>query len=133
MALSEQASAIKRVMQAVIEDRHELEALESEWRDLLLFEEERLQEDTADELPLWRELLEQRLSLRRRLATHQLHNLARLQKASFSRLQRRVMTLRYVHGRPWGDILERLGLSKQYVLRVHNKALERLSEIEKKN
>ena len=128
MSLSEKAQELKTVMQQVVADTRELEALEAEWRDLLLLEEERLCELTDGELPIVTELFSERTSLRKQLATHQLQNIVRLQHAVLTPLQRRIMRLRYVQGRTWRDIVGVLGKTKQYLLREHNKALEILAK-----
>ena len=132
MALSEQAQALKTQMQAVVADKRELEAVEAEWRDLLEFEEERLCGITDGELPIVTELFDERHRLRKALATHQLQNMARLQHALLTPLQRRVMRLRYVQGRAWREIVGYLGKTKQYLMREHNKALEILAKQPKK-
>ena len=128
MGLSEKAREVKTLLQTVVADRRELEAVESEWRDLLLLEEERMCELTDGELPVITELFEERQMLRKRLATHQLRNFVRLQQISMTPLQRRVMRLRYVQGRTWSDIVGVLLKTKQYLLREHNKALEILAK-----
>ena len=130
MALSEKAQTIKCEMQAVVADKRELEAVEAEWRELLLLEEERLCELTDGELPIVTELFEERQRLRKRLATHQLRNFARLQHAPMIPLWRRIMRLRYIQGRTWSDIVGVLNKTKQYILREHNKALETLAKRE---
>jgi len=132
MALSEQAQALKTQMQAVVADKRELEAVEAEWRDILLFEEERLCGITDSELPIVAELFDERQRLRKALATHQLQNVTRLQHAALTPLQRRVMRLRYVQGRAWREIVGDLKKTKQYLLREHNKALEILAKQPKK-
>ena len=128
MALSEKAREVKTVMQRVVADKRELEAVEAEWRDLLLLEEERLCKLSDGELPIITELFEERSALRKTLATHQLQNVVRLQHVSFTPLQRRIMRLRYVQGRAWKDIVGVLDKTKQYLLREHNKALEILAK-----
>lgn len=128
MALSEKAQELKTQMQAVVADKRELEAVEAEWRDLLEFEEERLCGITDGELPIVTELFEERRRLRKVLATHQLQNIARLQRAGLTPLQGRVLRLRYVQGRTWKEIVGYLEKTKQYLLREHNKALEILAK-----
>ena len=128
MSLSEQAQVLKAEMQRVVADRRELEAVEAEWRDLLMLEEERLAGMTDEELPIITELFVERQALRKTLAAHQLHNLSVLQKAVLSGLQRRVMRMRYVQGRTWSEIVGDLQKTKQYLLREHNKALEILAK-----
>ncbi len=128
MSLSEKAQELKTQMQAVVADKRELEAVEAEWRELLLLEEERLCEITDGELPVITELFRERQALRKRLATHQLRNFVRLQHASLTPLMRRIMRLRYVQGRTWSDIVGALDRTKQYLLREHNKALEALAK-----
>ena len=128
MALSEKAQQVKTAMQRVVADKRELEAVEAEWRDLLALEEERLCSLTDGELPIVTELFDERIGLRKTLATHQLQNIVRLQHASFTPLQRRIMRLRYVQGRTWSDIVGVLDKTKQYLLREHNKALEILAK-----
>ena len=128
MALSEKAQELKTQMQAVIADKRELEAVEAEWRDLLLLEEERLCGITDNELPIVTELFDERKRLRKALATHQLQNVIRLQHAALTPLQRRVMRLRYVRGCAWREIVGDLVKTKQYLLREHNKALEILAK-----
>lgn len=132
MSLSEKAQELKTQMQAVVADKRELEAVEAEWRDLLLLEEERLCELTDGELPIITELFAERSQLRKRLATHQLRNIVRLQPVPMTPLQRRIMRLRYVQGRTWRDIVGVLDKTKQYILREHNKALEMLAKQPKK-
>ena len=129
--LSEKAQDIKNEMQRVVADKRELEAVEAEWRDLLLLEEERLCELTDGELPIITELFAERAALRKTLATHQLQNIVRLQHAVLTPLQRRVMRLRYVQGQTWTNIVGDLKKTKQYLLREHNKALETLAKREK--
>lgn len=126
--LSEKAQKLKTQMQAAVADKRELEAVEAEWHDLLLLEEERLCQLTDGELPIITELFEERQALRKRLATHQLRNFVRLQQLPMTPLQRRVMRMRYVQGRTWSDIVGALDKTKQYILREHNKALEMLAK-----
>ncbi len=128
MALSDKAQELKTEMQRVVADTRELEAVESEWRELLFLEEERLCDATDEELPIITELFAERAALRKILATHQLHNIVRLQHAPLSALQRRIMRLRYVKGNTWRDIIGVLNKTKQYLLREHNKALEILAK-----
>ena len=127
MALSEKAQEVKTIMQRVVADKRELEAVEAEWRDLLLLEEERLCGLMEGELPIVTELFEERIALRKTLATHQLQNIVRLQHAPLTPLAQRIMRLRYVQGRTWRDIVGVLDKTKQYLLREHNKALEILA------
>ncbi len=125
MALSDGAMRMKAELQKAVSLRRELEAMDEEWRDMLLLEEERCLED--GDMQLLHELHKERFAVRRALAARQLRNFSRLQHTLLSDLQRRIMRLRYVQGCTWGDLVGRLGLSKQYVLREHNKALERLA------
>lgn len=132
MALSEKAQELKTQMQVVVADKRELEAVEAEWRDLLVFEEERLCGITDGELPIVTELFDERQRLRKALAMHQLQNITRLQHAALTPLQRRIMRLRYVQGYAWREIVGDLKKTKQYLLREHNKALEILAKQSKK-
>lgn len=127
MALSERAMALKTDLQAVLADKRELEAIEQEWRDLLLFEDV-LDELSDGELPMVSELFHERQALRKQLAIHQLKNWAVLQHFTGTGLQRRLLRLRYIRGLPWTAIFETLDFSKQHVMREHNKALESLAK-----
>lgn len=128
MALSKQAEALKNRLQAVVADMRELEAVEAEWRDWLYREEE--YEPSGEEdvctLTVFEELYAERKALQKQVAKRQLQNWVVLQYARVNGLQRRILRLRYIQGRSWGDIIEAVGKSKQYLLREHNKALEAL-------
>ena len=127
MALSKRAEALKAQLQQVVTGKRELEALELEWRALLEFEEERLCEQLCGgEMPCIEELYHERLALRRQVAVWQLENYRRLQHVTMSGLQRQIMRLRYIQGKPWGEMEELLCKTRQYLLRQHNKVLERM-------
>ena len=99
MALSKQAEALKAQMGCVVAHRRELGAVEQEWRELLAMWEEA-------ELPM---------------------NWSRISRcAALSPFQRQVLGMRYVRGCSWGDMTVRLSRARQYLLREHNKGLERL-------
>lgn len=128
MALSKQAEALKNRLQAVVADMRELEAVEAEWRDWLYREEE--YEPSCEEdlcaLSVFEELYAERKTLQKQVAKRQLQNWVVLQYARVNGLQRRLLRMRYIQGRPWSNIIETIGKSKQYLLREHNKALEAL-------
>lgn len=124
MALSKQAEALKNRLQALVVDKRELEAVQAEWRDWLYREEECEEETCA--LSVLEELYAERKALQKQVAKRQLQNWVVLQYAQVSGLQRRLLRMRYIQGRPWSNIIDSLGKSKQYLLREHNKALELL-------
>ena len=128
MALSEAAAAVKAAMVQVVADKGEIEALEQEWRDLLDVVETQVYEQTDGEVSISEEMHERRTRLRKRLAAHQLRNLAWMQGATLSALQRRVMRMRYLHGYRWEEILQRTDMTKQYLMREQNKALEAVAK-----
>lgn len=125
--ISKQAEAVKSEMLQAVLWRRELMALEDEWRDLLAVLEDAVGETAASGFAIAEVVNEERMALRRRLAEAQLKNWARIGAAPLSPLQHRVMGLRYVLGCTWGDLIERVGKAKQYLLREHNKALEILA------
>ena len=122
MGLSEGAQRMKAELQKAVGLRRELAAMDEEWQDILLLEEEYTGLEAAD-MQLLHELHTERFAVRKALAAQQLRNFSRLQHTLLTDLQRRIMRLRCT----WSDLTGRLGLSKQYVLREHNKALERLA------
>lgn len=126
MALSVGAEKMKAELQKVVALRRELRAMDEEWQDILALEEEFAGMEEVD-VQLLHDLHGERMAVRKALAAAQLRNFARLQHTALSELQRRIMRLRYIQGLPWSDLIERVGHSKQYLLREHNKALERLS------
>lgn len=126
MGLSEGAQRMKAELQKAVGLRRELAAMDEEWQDILLLEEEYTGLEAAD-MQLLHELHTERFAVRKALAAQQLRNFSRLQHTLLTDLQRRIMRLRYIQGCTWSDLTGRLGLSKQYVLREHNKALERLA------
>lgn len=122
MAISKQAERVKTEMSAVVQLQKELAALEAEWQDLLY-----LEDGGGEERLAWLQSLHaERTALRKRLAAAQLHNWARLQHTLMTDLQRRILRLRYIQGTPWSAVIVRVGKTKSYLLREHNKALERL-------
>lgn len=127
MALSKQAEVLKAQMGCVVAHRRELGAVEQEWRELLaMWEEAELPMMTAS-LALAKEICRQRYALRRVLTAEQLVNWSRISGcAALSPFQRRVLGMRYVRGCSWGDMTVRLSRARQYLLREHNKGLERL-------
>ena len=126
MALSAGAEKIKAELQKAVALRRELTAMDEEWQDMLALEEESTGWEAMD-MQFLHDLHTERLAVRKALAARQLRNLARLQHTLLTDVQRRVMRLRYLQCLTWGDLIERMGYSKQYVLREHNKALERLA------
>lgn len=124
MRLSEKAQALKQQMIRVVNERQECELLEAEcreWLDWRASDCEYAEEGMAEEL------LRARMAARRRFAAAQVHNAARLQgDIGLTPIQRRLMRLRYVQGWTWGRVITELGKTKQYVLREHNKALEKM-------
>ena len=127
MALSVSAEKMKTELQKVVALRRELRALDEEWQDILALEEEFSGLEEVD-MQLLHDLHAERLAMRKVLAAAQLRNFSRIQHTLLTDFQRRIMRLRYVQGLTWGDLVERVGNSKQYILREHNKALERLCE-----
>ena len=127
MALSERAENIKAELQQVVSGKRELEALELELHDLLFLREEQMCDSNEGELPILADLIAERQQLRKRVAMSQLHNHVWLQHVLMTPLQRRVMRLRYVQGKTWGTISAQTDKSKQYLLREHNKVLERMA------
>lgn len=119
MALSERAQMVKKQMSTVVILRREWELMREEWRQMASGD------DCLGEELIWQLLLEKRM-LQRELATVALQNLARLQRCGLSERHRKLLTMRYVQGRSWADIIATLGKSKQYVLREHNRALEQV-------
>lgn len=132
MALSAGAEKMKAELQKVVALRRELRAMDEEWQDILALEEEFCGLETVD-MRLLHDLHTERMAVRKALATQQLRNFSRIQHTLLTDFQRRIMRLRYVQGLTWGDLIARVGHSKQYILREHNKALERLTlEAQKK-
>ncbi len=125
MALSVSAQKIKAELQKVVALRRELRAMDEEWQDILALEEEFSGLEEVD-VQLLHDLHTERMAVRKALAVAQLHNFSRIQHTLLTDFQRRIMRLRYVQGLTWSDLVERVGHSKQYILREHNKALERL-------
>ena len=126
MALTKTAEAVKQEMMIAVALRRECEALEKEWSDLLLaLECDTVEEDSLQAMEC---LHRERLAVRRRLTRQQVKNWARVCGGGLTPLQKRILGLRYVQGCTWGDLTERLKKAKQYLLREHNKALEKLAE-----
>lgn len=133
MALSVGAEKIKAELQKTVALRRELRAMDEEWEDILALEEEFNGLEDVD-VQLLHDLHGERMAVRRSLAAAQLRNFARIQHVLLTDFQRRIMRLRYVQGLTWSDLVGRVGHSKQYILREHNKALERLaSKTQKRN
>ena len=119
MALSERARAVKKQMSTAVALRREWELMREEWRQMATGDE-----CLGEEL-IWQLLLEKR-TLQRELTAVALKNLAWLQRCGLSERHRKLLCMRYVQGRSWAEIIDRLGKSKQYVLREHNRALEQV-------
>ncbi len=133
MALSVGAEKIKTELQKVVALRRELRAMDEEWQDILALEEEFSGLEEVD-MHLLHDLHTERMAVRKALAAAQLRNFSRIQHTLLTDFQRRIMRLRYVQGLTWSDLIVRIGNSKQYILREHNKALERLcSDAQKRN
>ncbi len=125
MALSVGAEKMKAELQKVVALRRELRAMDEEWQDILALEEEFSGLEEVD-VQVLHDLHTERMAVRKALAAAQLRNFARIQHTLLTDFQRRIMRMRYVQGLTWGDLTARVGNSKQYILREHNKALERL-------
>ena len=120
MALSERARTVKAELARVVEQTRLLQAAREEWEELLRLEEHlAVAEDWAAEIH------SQRYALQKELAQAQLNNWTRLRKAALTDGEWKVMRWRYVEGLAWSDIIARAGKSKQYLLRLHNRALEK--------
>lgn len=128
MALNERAEQVKREMMTVVTLRRELEELDEEWRGLWQAIEDSDGNGETVEFAVVQAVHDERQALRRRLVQHQLRNWARIGTVPLTPLQRRLMGLRFVRGCTWSDIVEQMQKAKQYLLREHNKALERLAE-----
>lgn len=128
--LSKQAECVKNEMLEAVTWRRELTALEEEWCDLLAVLEDAVGETAASSFAIAQVVNAERMTLRRQLAEAQLRNWARICKAPLTPLQHRILGLRFVQGCTWGDLVERVGKAKQYLLREHNKALEILAKTE---
>lgn len=126
--ITKQAETVKQEMMQAVTWRRELDALEQEWSDLLAVLEDAVGETAASSFAIAEVVNEERMLIRRRLAEAQLRNWARIHKAPLSPLQHRILGLRFVQGCTWGDLVERVGKAKQYLLREHNKALEILAK-----
>ncbi len=126
MGLSERAQVLKGELLQVVTGKQELKALEAEWQDALLWSEEMLYDAADGQSPLILELAAERQRLRQWVAVRQMHNYMRLQAIPMTPLQRLVMRLRYVQGHTWGEIVQSVGKSKQYLLRQHNRVLEQM-------
>lgn len=130
MALQKRAEQLKREMMEAVTLRRELETVDAEWHDLWLALDDG--DGGEGEWAVIQAVYRERQALRRRLVQRQLSNWARLCGAPLTPLQRRLMGLRFVRGCPWSDIVARLQKAKQYLLREHNKALERLADGDEK-
>ena len=119
MALSVSAEKMKAELQKVVALRRELRAMDEEWQDILALEEEFSGLEEVD-MQLLHDLHAERLAMRKVLAAAQLRTFSRIQHTLLTDFQRRIMRLRYVQGLTWGDLLERVEKTKEYVLREHN-------------
>ncbi len=124
MAISNEAQAVKEELAAAITLRRELETLEKEWSELLTVMED--SDLPMSEFAAVEAVHRQRTAVRRALSACQIRNWARISKAALTPFQQRILGLRYVRNLTWSDLLVTVRRSKQYVLREHNKALERL-------
>ena len=126
--IGKQAETVKNEMMQAVLLRRELEALEQEWSDLLAVLEDAVGETAASSFAIAQVVNAERMAIRRRLAEAQLRNWARIGGAPLTPLQHRILGMRFVQGCTWGDLVDRIGKAKQYLLREHNKALETLAK-----
>lgn len=122
MALSENARRVKKEMSLVVNLRRSLTAAGREWDDLLAAGEE------LAVAPEWAARIHaERYALQKDLAQAQLNNWVRIQRGHLKDAEWRLLRLRYVQGLSWSDIIARVGQSKTYLLRLHNRALEKMA------
>lgn len=120
MALTPTAQAVKKQLSAAVAARRAVAALDDECRDLLA-------RDEALGDGLIRQLLAEKRALRKQWAALSLRNYARLQHAPLNSRRRRLMRMRYVQGQTWAAITAAFGVSRQYLMREHNRSLELLT------
>lgn len=122
MALSERAIQVKNELMRAVVLKRALAAAVREWEDVLAIEEcLPVAEEWAQEIH------GERYALQKELAQAQLDNWTHIRRVPLKDTQWRVLRLRYVLCLPWSEIVNRVGCSKQYLLRVHNAALERIA------
>ena len=123
MALSERAIQVKNELMRAVALKRALTAALREWEDVLLLEE------WLPSACQWaQEIHSERYALQKELAEAQLNNWVRIRRVPLKDTQWRVLRLRYVLCLTWSEIVARVGCSKQYLLRVHNEALETLAK-----
>ena len=128
MAIGMIAEEIKQEMMEAVTLRREWEMLEQERHDLLLALEESVA--TESDFVIAEEVARECEALRRALTKRQLRNWARINRVPMTPLQKRVLGMRFVRGCPWGDIIREQKKAKQYLIREHNKALNKVAEPE---
>lgn len=110
----------KKQLTAAVAARRAVAALDDECRDLLA-------RDEALGDGLIRQLLAEKRALRKQWAALSLRNYVRLRQAPLNPRRKRLMRMRYVQGQTWAAITAAFGLSRQYLMREHNRSLEILA------
>ncbi len=118
--MNEQTRQLKGWLSTVPLLRRACAALKEEFAQLASGDE------VVGEELIWEMVLERR-ALGRELAQRGLRHRLLLEGCVLKPLERQVLQQRYVQGKPWTQIVAALGRSKGYLIRVHNRGLQKLS------
>ncbi len=118
--MNERTKRLKEWLYAAVILRRTCDALKEEFAQLCLCDEA-----FGDDL-IWEMVLERR-ALGRELAQRGLRHRVLFDRCDLNPLERQILQLRYVQGWRWSQIITSLKKSKAYLMRVHNRALHKVS------
>lgn len=118
--MNERTRRLKEWLSAVVTLRRACEALKEEFAQLAMNDEA-----FGDDL-IWEMVLERR-ALGRELAQRGLRHRVLFERCDLKRIERQVLQLRYVQGKPWSQIASALGKTRSYLIRVHNRGLSKIA------
>ncbi len=117
--MNERTRRLKEWLSAVVTLRRACEALKEEFAQFVL------NDDAVGEELIWEMILERR-ALGRELAQRGLRHRVLFERCALNPLERQVLQLRYVQGKPWSQIAAAIGKTRSYLIRVHNRALKKV-------
>lgn len=118
--MNERTKRLKEWLYAVVILRRTCDALKEEFAQIAMCDEA-----IGDDL-VWEMVLERR-ALGRELAQRGLRHRVLFDRCELNPLERKILQLRYVQGWRWSQIIKAIGKSKAYLMRVHNRALHKVS------
>ncbi len=117
--MNERTRRLKEWLSAAVTLRRACEALKEEFAQLAM------NDDAIGDDLVWEMVLERR-ALGRELAQRGLRHRALFERCDLKRIERQVLQLRYVQGKPWSQIAASLGKTRSYLIRVHNRGLTKV-------